>query len=70
MPTTELQPRWLAGSSRKAIDVLRVVAPQHSLRHLHLRLRRLFHGACWMPEVAEVPPSGKAAPILGSGTLN
>ncbi len=72
---TELQLKWLAGASREALDVLDVVAPSHRMRSLHLRLRRRFHGPCGMPEVAEVPPRGKAAPIMwgripGSRTRN
>ncbi len=35
---TEMQSKWLADALRKALDDLRVVAPQHSLRSLHLRL--------------------------------
>jgi hypothetical protein len=38
--------KWLTGAWRKALDVLRVVAPQDSLLHLRLRLRRQFHGPC------------------------
>ncbi len=31
---TESQSKWLTGAWRKALDVLRVVEPQHSLLHL------------------------------------
>ncbi len=61
---TELRSKWLASASRKALDVLLVVAPPHSLRPRHLRLRRRFQGPCGMPEVAEVPPRGKTTPIM------
>jgi hypothetical protein len=32
--------------------------------HTETCLRRSFHGPCGMPEVAEVAPRGKAAPIM------
>ncbi len=35
---TKLQSKWPAGASRKALDVLHIVAPPHSLWPLHLGL--------------------------------
>jgi hypothetical protein len=53
---TELQSKWLAGASRKAVDVLRVIAPPHSLLPLHLRLQRWFQGCRkWRRCLQEAP---------------